>query len=286
MKKIILCVTTILVCSPVWAFDCTKAFLPVDFVICSSSEAMLANENHEKMYFSIREGLDKVQKKVLLDNQRNWLKTFPIKCGISATGKSPATISSESQQCVIAELSLRTEFLQNYPNLLNSSSDKINSIPSIQSFQSTNKTELKNLQNELEISRTSKFDEYNSAINQIQQSAIFNKANSDMLEVIERISGVIVNWKGRIKSITTSHGGVDARVSIVSTNNVIYRTDSDIQSGTKIYNQLSSLREGQQVKFSGKMTHGGSRGYERSLSERGSLREPEFYVIFDSIEPN
>jgi len=135
MKKqacIFLAVFSMSTYSQVWAFDCTKAFLPIDFVICSSQQVMQANEIHEKAWFASRARLDITQKKALLDDQRKWLKRYPPQCGIPAKGKPLETISHDIQQCVIAELSSRTEFLQNFPY----SSDS-----SIQSFQPIDKSE-------------------------------------------------------------------------------------------------------------------------------------------------
>ena len=106
----------------VMAFDCKKAFLPVDFVICSSTQVMKANEIHEKAWHSIRAHLNQAQKKSLLDDQRQWLKTFPPTCGIPSSGKPLSIISPDSQQCVLKALVSRTEYLNNY--IYSSNNDK------------------------------------------------------------------------------------------------------------------------------------------------------------------
>ena len=154
----------------------------------------------------------------------------------------------------------------------------------IDRIKNNNEINSQSLQNEFETSRTDKLNQYDSAINEIKKSAVFNIANTDMMSVIKKISGEINGWVGTVKSITTSHGGTDASISIISSNNVIYRNDSDIPADTSLYNQLSALREGQSVKFSGNIMQGFS-VYEHSVTERGSLNEPEFHIDFSSITP-
>lgn len=98
----------------VLAFDCAKAFLPVDFVICSDPQVVKANETHEAAWYAARSRLDDVQKQQLLDNQRLWLKQFPPTCGIPARGKRPSLITSEAQRCTAGALLARAEFLARY----------------------------------------------------------------------------------------------------------------------------------------------------------------------------
>jgi hypothetical protein len=144
------------------------------------------------------------------------------------------------------------------------------------------------IQNEFETSRTTKIDAYNSAINAIQKSIIFNKANADMMNVIEKISGQPTDWVGKIDSIGTSHAGTTASIRILSTNNnyVSYSSASDIRSGTTLYDQISLLTDGQIVKFSGTLKINDLVGaYEGSFTEEGSLKSPCFRIDFNSIDP-
>lgn len=97
-----------------WAFDCSKASLPVDFVICSDPQVLQANQVHETAWFAARARLDDTQKKVLLTDQRQWLQQFPPTCGVAARGKRPDAISPTTQQCTVKALLARAEFLQQY----------------------------------------------------------------------------------------------------------------------------------------------------------------------------
>ena len=138
-------------------------------------------------------------------------------------------------------------------------------------------------QNEFETSRTSKLTAYISAINEIQKSAIFKQANVDTASILSKTGGNIAGWTGKIRSIVTSHGGSDVRVGILTSNNVEYNSDVPIPFGSPIYNQVSTLTKGQPVVFSGRIIQN-SGGYERSITEEGSLETPEFNVEFTSIE--
>ena len=100
-----------------FVFDCAKAFLPVDFVICSDPQVFRANEYHEAAWYTTRTRLNDVQKRELLENQRLWLKQYPPTCGIPARGRRPATIPPAAQRCVATALLARAEFLKGYGTL-------------------------------------------------------------------------------------------------------------------------------------------------------------------------
>ena len=144
-----------------------------------------------------------------------------------------------------------------------------------------------NSQQNFELLRTGKLSAYDSAINEIQKSAVFNKANDDLVRMISAQGQHLLNWVGKVDSLTTSHAGKEAYVKIKSSNGAIYRMKEDAIAGSKIYQQISSLHEGQLVKFSGILNNNDSspEKWETSLTERGSLESPEFSVNFESIEP-
>ena len=96
------------------AFDCAKAYLPVDFVICSDPAVLKANEAHEKAWYDTRARLTDAEKQELLADQRQWLKEFPPRCGVPAKGKHLATIPRTAQECVAEALAERTAFLEQY----------------------------------------------------------------------------------------------------------------------------------------------------------------------------
>lgn len=116
-KRILLCIfltpSALWLSRPASAFDCAKATLGIDFVICSSSDILAANQVHETAYFALRERLGETERNKLLESQRQWLREIPSECRIPARGR-PAAISRDSQQCVMQALTARTNFLQHY----------------------------------------------------------------------------------------------------------------------------------------------------------------------------
>lgn len=143
-------------------------------------------------------------------------------------------------------------------------------------------------QRAFEMIRSGRLAPYNDAKNQIQQSAIFNAANSEMDAYWVKNGPSISGWVGKITSLDTDHGGDEVDVYITSENdNVFY--EKDIPRGTPIYNQLSNLSEGEWISFSGRFSKdliqikGTSPYSEDSLTEEGSLEEPTYNVDISSI---
>jgi len=135
--------------------------------------------------------------------------------------------------------------------------------------------------------RTRKAKSYNNAINEIQKSAIFNQANAETSAFISRNGAHFAGWVGKISAITTSHGGKDVFIAIDSPWGATYEINKNAPLGSPIYQQASTLKDGQRVKFSGTLIPAidGPNHWERSITEVGSLLNPEFWVIFDNIEP-
>ena len=105
-----------LVSGPAIAFDCEKASLPVDFVICSGWQVEQVNRIHESAWYAARARLNDGQKRELLDDQRRWLKTYPPQCGVPEKGGRPRAITPAMQDCVASALVERADFLNSYPH--------------------------------------------------------------------------------------------------------------------------------------------------------------------------
>ena len=138
---------------------------------------------------------------------------------------------------------------------------------------------------------------YLSAKNDIKRSSIFNEAGRWSKNFRENIFNYDEYWYGEIISIRTDQGGTKAAIDIRSAANGIqvdYETDNEIfttyddliiKKGSELYNQIADLEEGQYVKFKFNFESGGDKGiFERSITEYGSITEPEFIVKFISIE--
>jgi hypothetical protein len=136
---------------------------------------------------------------------------------------------------------------------------------------------------------------YEDAPNEFQKSTIRKERARELARIVPDHSAV--DWIGTVSRLqTTSEGdGVlilkaygNTWITIGTWNNSL----SDLRSGTLIpassplYEQAANLFVGQIVKFSGRF---GSSGLdflqESSLTEAGSMNEPEFIFTFTSVEP-
>ena len=164
-------------------------------------------------------------------------------------------------------------------------SDSSGPVPAPPEMKSSVPAQSGSIQDTFELARTSRLPAYNSAQNEIQKSAIFREANEQTAAIVARNGSMLVQWAGKIKSITTDHGGTAAAVAIKSRNDAIYHSNEDIASGSEIYDQLATLHVGEKVLFTGRLINGMDGSWETSITEEGSLEEPEFNVSFDSIVP-
>lgn len=152
-------------------------------------------------------------------------------------------------------------------------------------------TELKELyplqQKEFEKQRAQFYSEYNNAMNDIQKSQVFNNANSYSGEFAKNNNYEFNNWIGKISTIYTSQGGNNLffeMTSNISGINISYKVNYDIGPSTDIYREISKLKEGDNVEYSFKFIPDIERGIEEaSFSEEGSLKAPEFNVVFLNV---
>lgn len=90
--------------TPPPAFDCAKAYLPVDFVICASPDLLKANDELSAVWRSLRERLGEAERQTALDAQRQWIKDYPQTCGLIGKGKPPADKLTAAVPCVAKEI--------------------------------------------------------------------------------------------------------------------------------------------------------------------------------------
>lgn len=96
-----------------FAFDCSKAFLSVDYVICAYPELLEAEANLEKAYHTLRNSSAQNPEKVK-DDQRRWIKAFGPSCGLSDKGKPSSTEARGTHDCVLKALKDRTAYLKSF----------------------------------------------------------------------------------------------------------------------------------------------------------------------------
>lgn len=135
------------------------------------------------------------------------------------------------------------------------------------------------------------YQRYNNAANEIAESTVFRDAGEYTSKFFRERSNVIENWQGVIRSIDTPHGGDTASVIIVSDFSgfeIEFKTDRSTLLGrnTKPYDQLMKVHKGSSVIFSAEVISVDSeKGIkEKSWTEKGSLRAPEFIVEFTDFQ--
>lgn len=153
------------------------------------------------------------------------------------------------------------------------------------------------LQTEFETKRNEFYEKYRQAPNEIKKSAIWRKANEWTKHFYIEHGSEIIDWYGKINRLSTDQGGDVLHVSIgssISGTQIQYRTMnnrfSDLgyhtmpEIGSRIYEQASNFKVGDYVYFSLEFVpNTEDEIWESSLTELGSLQNPEFIVWFRDI---
>lgn len=169
-------------------------------------------------------------------------------------------------------------------------------VDSIQIIQdSIKKVELerereKNIQIEFESARYDFYKLFKDAENEIRQSNIFNDSRVHTCSFYKKYGSTFKNWTGIVKTISTDQGGDEVFFEIISKDQNLEIEYSDIlKRKDRLYEYISTLKEGDKVSFSftfskeGLSTNVDECFNETSLTELGSLEEPEFSVVFNEI---
>jgi len=135
------------------------------------------------------------------------------------------------------------------------------------------------------------FGMYELAANEIAKSSIFREAGEFTKDFFRERNNKLENWRGKIRSIDTPHGGDTADISIVSEFwdfAIGFKTNKStrLRRDTEIYRKLAKLPEGSNVVFSAEVisTDEETGIKETSWTERGNLRSPEFIVRFTAFQ--
>lgn len=140
---------------------------------------------------------------------------------------------------------------------------------------------------------------YAAASNELQKSALRSK-RKDALSNVFGEGLEFTDWIGSIKNMSTTgdgnahiaislKGAKATRIVICNNNNEITAAFGDstlIPKGSELYECVSSLNKGQQVRVSGIFQKADQDFImEQSLTEEGSMTEPEYNVKFQKIGP-
>jgi ribosomal protein L37E len=136
--------------------------------------------------------------------------------------------------------------------------------------------------------------EYKSAPNELKKSAIRTKRKKAIMKALNgnlRIN----NWIGRLEEMGTNSEGkaivsivlIGSNIRVQTWNNAMSDVLSNtlIEQGTSLFNDIAELNNGDKVTFSGTFLSGDNDYIgEQSLTEDGAMTEPEFTFRFESMK--
>ncbi len=88
-------------------FNCARAHLKVDYVICRSDPAMQANAQLSAAWDAAYSSAAPDRKKALLADQFQWIKAFAAECGVPGVGVAAADPTGRTDACVIDRIQRR-----------------------------------------------------------------------------------------------------------------------------------------------------------------------------------
>ena len=138
-------------------------------------------------------------------------------------------------------------------------------------------------------------ERYATARNEFQQSSVRRERASALARILP--TRAVDGWIGKISSIETTRNGEGILavhplgsdwITVTTSNNSLSGAMDGtlISSGSALYEQISRLSIGESVIFSGSFRSSDLDYLEEvSLTERGSIDEPEFIFTFVSVRP-
>jgi hypothetical protein len=133
---------------------------------------------------------------------------------------------------------------------------------------------------------------YRNAKNELQKSAL-RKERAQELKAALGGKLEVVNWTGVLTDLSTNSDG-DAYITVEIARGVSIRTWNNslsdkgdrtlIKFGSSLFKALAEMEEGTRVHFSGSFFPGQDFVKEMSLTESGSMSEPEFLFRFSKVE--
>jgi len=140
---------------------------------------------------------------------------------------------------------------------------------------------------------------YRAGTNEIQRSVAFNSCNDSRSQFAA--NSPIRGWLGTVESISTDQGadvvsfriatsidGFDITYGTLSNRMSDARHGSLITQSSPLFGVLANLQVGDKVAFDGEFLGdpaGKTGTWESSMTERGSMEEPEFNVRFTKVKP-
>jgi uncharacterized protein YecT (DUF1311 family) len=96
------------------AFDCAGVTLPSSIVICSDPELIRIADERQQAFNEARGRIGEDHFPELMANQRAWVRSYAIGCGISPDKPPSLPVSSTIRDCMRRAGEARTSFLRSY----------------------------------------------------------------------------------------------------------------------------------------------------------------------------
>jgi uncharacterized protein YecT (DUF1311 family) len=93
-------------------FDCARASLQVDFVICRSEDGRRAIANLTAAWEKATSVATADRKTALLDQQRRWIGVYQLMCGLGGRGRPAIDPTQRIDRCVVEQLRQRKNVLE------------------------------------------------------------------------------------------------------------------------------------------------------------------------------
>ena len=98
-------------------FDCKKASMASDYVICSHSDLIDANSVLANAWLTSRSDMGGDEKQASLKDQQIWLRRLNSQCGLPSRGRPSDDVILNSRMCVLNRIKARAEELQQIKKL-------------------------------------------------------------------------------------------------------------------------------------------------------------------------
>jgi uncharacterized protein/peptidoglycan hydrolase-like protein with peptidoglycan-binding domain len=96
------------------AFDCTGVSLPSSIVICSDPELMRRADERQEAIYEARERIGEDAWPALWDDQKAWVRSYALACGIPQDRPPPIPVPASVRACFKRAAEARIAFIQGY----------------------------------------------------------------------------------------------------------------------------------------------------------------------------
>lgn len=112
---------------PAYAFECARAYLAVDFAICSDPAVVAKVDRLQVTWDRLLPSLPEDVRASLKADQRQWIKDYAARCGLPGRGRPVAEALPLALPCIAAEMDQRQAYLERSARAVVASAESGNS---------------------------------------------------------------------------------------------------------------------------------------------------------------